>query len=97
MTEFTAAKIFSLIMSSEPSLGEAGSHSVFDALKDEPEDRPYTDEDWAVIADVALEAMAESDDCSDALDAVYANPNIRAEVGRLMMAKAIEIKAASDD
>lgn len=100
MTNLTANKIFSFILSGEPGLGDAVGSSVFDAIKDEDEDSPYDTETWADIADLALEAYLELEAHDDekeevvaALDAIRTDEALRSEVGRLMLKKATEIKA----
>lgn len=51
----TAAQIVEFILKHEPAVHHAETHSLFDALKEAPENRPRDAEDWAALAVVELE------------------------------------------
>lgn len=90
----SAATIFDFIVRIDAN----STHSVFDAIKDEPAEG-YTAEDWATVADTCIEAATEAEEnfgdrmaAERALAVIRGDAEVARQLGEMMLAKANRIK-----
>ena len=104
----TATKIIAFIFRLE---ARNQTSSIFDAIKDSPASTT-TAETWAELADLSIEAstyipgeplsaqpgrIGELRFCRSAMDTLRSNPAVRQEVGRHLLARALEIEKEKEE